>query len=306
MRPGAVGGKGGKRAGAAVEAGPCVLPALEEPRLSGVLPGLSAAPGGFELAAGAFACCEGSGLRPCPGGARASCDLRARMRALSALATRYEKSCCVGEGRPGWPGPAFDPDPRFLRVVLERLKALKAGHSHKGLMYRLPAERPARFSLWSVAFAAVWRFGFDVKIIRLGGADALRAMTAGAPVSSAAPPPPTLVLVDGAAKLWDARHADAFELAVGLAHRAGFPLWIAWEGSAEPEPAIKAAAGGSHVRRALAARLARIKRRSLLDWLAADTRSKLLELCEPVRARPEEPPPPPSRPACAAPSGRRT
>jgi hypothetical protein len=291
MRPSAAGGKGDKRSGAALVAGPCVLPALAEPRLFGVLPGLAAAPGGFELSAGAFACCEGSGLRPCQGGARASCDLRARMRALSALATRYEKSCCVGEGRPAWPGPAFDPDPRFLHVVLERLQALKAGHSHKGIMYRLPAQSPGRFSLWSVAFAAVWRFGFDVKIIRLGAADALRAMTAGAPAASASPPAPTLVLVDGAAKLWDARHADAFELAVGFAHRAGFPLWVAWEGSAEPESAAQTRPGGSHVRRALAARLARIKRRSLLDWLAADTRSKLLELCEPVRAQPETPAP---------------
>jgi hypothetical protein len=273
-----------------------VLPALAEPRLFGVLPGLEAAHGGFELAAGAFACCEGSGLRPCPGGARASCDLRARMRALSALATRYERSCCVGEGRPAWPGPAFDPDPRFLRVVLERLQALRSGHSRKGIMYQLPAQSPARFSLWSVAFAAVWRFGFDVKIIRLGAADALRAMTAAPPATSSATPAPALVLIDGAAKLWDARHADAFELAVGLAHRAGFPLWIAWEGGAEPEPSAPAARGGSHVRRALAARLARIKRRSLLDWLAADTRSKLLELCEPVRARPEPSPPSP-RPA---------
>lgn len=260
----------------------CVLPLLSDPRLGGVLPGLRAVAGGFEFAEGAFQCCAGTGLRADPSGARRSCELRARMRRLSVLASRYEQSQCrvEGGGCP-WPGPALEPAPRFLRAALERLAAIVQGQSHKGLMYQLPAKGAARYSLWTVALMATWRFGFDVRILDLRDAQALQVLTSGSNTSAAVDAPPVLVLVDQAGQLWDQQHADRFELAVGLAYRSRLPLWIAWQALTEtPASAQGGTTPTKHVGQALAARLARIKARAPMSWVDAATRRKLVDICE--------------------------
>lgn len=260
----------------------CVLAALSEPRLGGVLPGLVPVAGGFELAEGAFACCQGSGLRPCQGGGQINCALKTRMRALARLAAAYERACCRGEGLPSWPGPAFDPDPQFFTFALQKLALLKTGASGKGVMYTLPAAAPQRFSLWTVAFAATWRFGFDVRMVGILDYDVAKALTTQGPLGEQQAP--TLILIEAANRLWDARCADAFEAAVGLAYRARFPLWISWSGEPQ-EPKAAASASARPVSRALAERLRRIKQRSPLAWLETSTRSKLLELCDTAGAR---------------------
>lgn len=253
---------------------PCVLSILKDPRLGGVLPGLLAVADGFELAQGAFQCCDGSGLRATSSGARVSCDLRARMRRLSILASRYHQKYCRVDNGSSWPGPVLEPAPRFLRATLERLAAIAKGDSAKGLMYQLPVKDAHRYSLWSVALMATWRFGFDVRILDLADTSALNDLNS----SDRGVEAPSIVLIDQAGQLWDQQRADRFELAVGLAYRAAIPLWIAWQASSNTGPSAPTTT--SHVGQAFAARLTRIKTKAPLEWLDASTRSKLHAVCE--------------------------
>lgn len=266
----------------------CLLTTLADPRLGGVLPGLNPVHGGFEFAAGAFACCHATGLRSSSKHSYCVCDLRPRMRSLSWLASVYERACCRGDGMPAWPGLVFQPDPKFLRLTLQRLALIQAGQHSKGIMYQLPAQAPQRYSLWSVAFTAIWRFGFDARVIGLDDPSSAKLLRAETQADSKAKA--TMIFIEAAAGLWDPQRADLFEAAVGFAYRARFPLWISWDNASRELSSIGAKRAGhgiQPVRRALAARLQRIKQRAPLDWIETSTRSKLQALCEIATSRSE-------------------
>lgn len=243
----------------------CVLKGLSEPRLVSALPGLRRDDQGFILDQKQFACCAATGCQlDAASNTTLRCDLKPRLAAVSTLLGTY--------GR--WWDFATQPltPDSGLRVSAADLKALAMLARGESVLGRyVDAEvgvTPGR-QLWSVALAAVWRFGLSVHVVTLGKASATdhvpKPLAAGRR---------GIIVIENVQKISDPHVAEQLEALISYAYGAGIPLWLeVWRSKGmQQQGAVAATRSVSH-------RVAAAKNRPPLDWLTAAARRKLTEVC---------------------------
>lgn len=242
--------------------GACVLHNLDNPLLSGLSLGLSfSKEQTLSLSPQMFPCCQGNGFA-WDDQARGyhACNLKARLFRLQDLLNRYQRSFPNSPRHPYQVTAAWS-----HQILLELAGVFRHDRPPAAVSYTSQRNQPSL--LWSKAFAAVWRFGMDVRIARLTDFDPLELsrLTAGSDK-------PFAIFIDQVDKLWDPAIVEAVEFVVQQTYNAQAFLWIEFvheQGMAGEE------SGDGNLRESLSRRLKKIKDKHPLDLLSRDCLSRL-------------------------------
>lgn len=246
------------------------------PAMGGVLPGLTMkARGDLVVTPSACARCGGHGLRIDHEHNRTeACDLNLRLARVRALIERYQKIHQVTAlpllREADLPAAPFS-------AALKRLAEIRAGKSVRGLIY-LDQPTGPKLSVWSVALAAAWRFGFDAQVVTLDrGAKAAMHV----PVIPGASTGKFLLFIENGERLWQTKVAEDFEQLVSFAYGAMAPLWAAFRPStADASMPAENAASRLNVKRELNRKVSHAKSKPPLAWVAPETRSRLAAVAD--------------------------
>jgi hypothetical protein len=242
----------------------CILRSLDNPMLSGLALGLtSSKDGALSISPQFFPCCAGVGLSwdEVREGCRV-CPLKSRLDRLQRLMKDYIRHFPQSSRYP------FQLTPAWSNQILQELAGTFKGD-------RLPAnvsyssnQKAQPSLLWSKAFAAIWRFGIDVRFARITDFDPseLSALTR-------ASDKPFAIFLDQVDKLWDPGILEAVEYVVQQTYNYRGFLWLDFVH--QPALAQQSEEATSNVRLAVARRLAKIKDRHPLDLLSRDCLSRL-------------------------------
>lgn len=239
----------------------CILRSLDNPLLSGLALGLSSSKEGLlSVSPQFYPCCTGAGqawdnrLK-----GYHVCALKERLVRLNVLMAFYSK-CYPDSAR-----LPFQVTPAWCNQILQEL----AGSFKRD---RLPAtvsytSRKAQASvLWSKAFAAIWRFGMDVRFCRLTDFDPseLSQLTK---VS----PKPFAIFIDQIDKLWDPQILEALEFVIQQTYNSQAFLWMEFV----HEPMVGGDGDAMNLRQSIARKLSKMKDKHPLDYLGPDALSRL-------------------------------
>lgn len=252
----------------------CLLASLADVRLIDVLPGLIIEEKGLRLDDLAFSCCDGTGRRlDSAANTTLACDLQARLESLRKLFRQFERT--LGLDRRSMATAISAASWDALRPAVLQMLALRRGETRQGLIIRSPANG-AGLSVWTLAAAAIWRFGFGVHVVVLGRTpnEQLVQKVSDRVQGSM----PRLILVENASKLWDSRIADQLEYIVTCAYNAMTPLFIKLDCltavDSKPAPIVS-----QSLKATFKQRLDQIKSQTPLTWLRPDCVSKLSAIC---------------------------
>ncbi len=244
----------------------CILRSLDNPLLSGLALGLtSTKEGALSISPQFFPCCTGQGLS---WNSRLNgyhvCALKARLAKLDELMKTYA-ACFPNSTR--FP---FQVTPAWSNQILQELAGtFKHDRLPANVTYANQKTQPSL--LWSKAFAAIWRFGMDVRFARITSFNPseLSALTKSSDK-------PFAIFIDQVDKLWDPAVLEAVEYVIQQTYNCQSFLWMDFV----HEPALSATADEpmSNVRQAIARRLSKIKDRHPLDMLSRDSLSRLQNL----------------------------
>lgn len=240
----------------------CILRSLDNPLLSGLSLGLSATKEGqVSINPQFFPCCGGEAQAfDVRKNGFQMCALKGRLSRLHELMAFYTK-CFPDTAR-----MPFQATPAWTNQILQEL----AGTFKRDLMpaaISYTAQKTQPSLLWSKAFAAIWRFGMDVRFCRITDFDALELSRA-----TKASDKPSAIFLDQIDKLWDPQIVEAVEYVIQQAYNAHSFIWLEFV----HEPAITT---GAHetldVRQTLTRRLSKLKDKHPLDHLSRDALSRL-------------------------------
>lgn len=238
----------------------CILRNLDNPLLNGIALGLEL---GKDQALTAsrdmFPCCKGESYAWHPESrAVERCALHARIAKLQTL---------LNDFRAAWPQAPRLPQqipPAFGHQILEELAGVFR-HDRPQATIAFSSQKQQPSLLWSKAFAAVWRYGKDVRIRRWEAFDAsvVTALSAGGQR-------PAAIFLEQVDKLWDPQNVENFEFIVQQTYNSGYPIWIEFV----QEDGTSAAADNT-LRSQLARKIQKLKNRNPLELLSQDCLSRL-------------------------------
>ena len=281
----------------------CLLSSLAHPRLGGVLLGLALVEGRLEPRPTHFSCCGGRGLRLSPDAATTySCKMGERLHETRRIAQLLASSSGSDLAA------ALPAEMRLslgLPQALESLHLIAKSASKRGLAWieSPPAQaadsanlhsgaqsgapsgselRPqatsAYPSIWSIALAAAWRFGFKVHFVQLHGSPSVDLL----PSQDKAAP--DLICIARASSFWDPHTAERFETLINYAYGALIPVFLQIQVIGKP-PAPRVKAYGK-VEALVAQRLAAARAKAPLAWLGPACLGKLLTVTSGLSAPP--------------------
>lgn len=254
----------------------CIIKAIENPSLNGILIGLHLSWQKVEVDKGFFPCCSGQGSRELTNPATADshlpllghCQLIQRRKRVERLLERYQKI---------WPQATKLPhnlsQARSAALLRKLSDVIKGYQSQCHISYTSRSEPSL---LWSLAFACTWRFGIQSHVINFSQD----------PVDLI-PPADTqqqthALFVEKIDRLWDPRRAEALEALITYAYNANAYIWLELSQPApgtSPRPNVRSYSGA----RAAFETLAQMREKPPLDFLDDDARSKLASLCHSPR-----------------------
>jgi len=208
-----------------------------------------------------FPCCRGNGFAwddtSC---GYHACNLKARLFRVQDLLNRYQRYFPNSTRFPHQVTPAWS-----HQILQELASVFDNVRPPASVSYT--SQRTQASLLWSKAFAAVWRFGMDVRVTRLTEFNALELSQL-----TAASDKPFAIFIDQVDKLWDPAIVEALEYIVQQAYNAQTYLWI--EFVHEQSMGAEDASDGT-VRGGIARRLKKLKDKHPLDLLSRDCLSRL-------------------------------
>ncbi|MBC7531109.1 MAG: hypothetical protein H7318_05975 [Oligoflexus sp.] len=242
--------------------GPCVLHNLDNPLLSGLSLGLAfTKEQTLSLSPQMFPCCKGNGFA-WDDNARGyhACNLKARLFRVQDLLNCYQRAF------PNTSRFPYQVTPAWSHQILQELAGVFR-HDRLPASVSYTSQRNQASLLWSKAFAAVWRFGMDVRIARLTDFNPIKLTQL-----TAASDKPFAIFIDQVDKLWDPAIVEAVEFVVQQTYNSQAFLWI--EFVHEQGMAGEEVADGS-VRSSLTNRIKKLKDKHPLDLLSRDCLSRL-------------------------------
>ena len=242
--------------------GRCVLHNLDNPLLSGLSLGLAFTKDQtLSLSPQMFPCCKGNGFAwDDKAHGYHACNLKARLFRLQEVLNRYNRTF---PNTSRWP---YQVTPAWSHQILQELAGVFR-HDRPPASISYTSQRNQPSLLWSKAFAAVWRFGMDVRIARLHDFNPveLTALTAGSDK-------PFAIFIDQVDKLWDPAIVDALEFIVQQTYNSQAVLWV--EFVHEQSMGAEEGTDGT-VRGSIARKLQKRKDKHPLDLLSRDCLSRL-------------------------------
>lgn len=252
----------------------CCLRILSDVKLQGLGTGLRYQRGELELDPKIFGCCQGAGRIVGDQGVRV-CDLQKRFVTAQKV---------FGLGLELFGEPTLRA--QILAMPVEEdlhLLGTKGAAGKRGRVIHLAQaakragtekDNDGTLSLWSVAFFATWRLGFKVRWYQFGTV-----------VPKIDASDPDLLLVDGVQELWRPERQSELEAIVGEAYNGMLPLWISFVSKG----------GAPGVPSSFSGHIAKIRERTLGEWLGPSAAAKLQEVCVTgAVAPPSKPKRPPS------------
>lgn len=190
-------------------------------------------------------CCAGTGQCDDGGPTITVCDLRRRLAQLVNLARQFETT---------WAGERLWSKElglcKSLPEGLARLALLRSGAT-RGLSTIIPSAEARTTSLWALAAAAIWRFGFEVRVTTFGRLPAFAEADLGWHDHSRG----MLLFIENLTELWSDREADKLERLVLAAHGGLVPVFTeVLLPAPPPEAAI-----GTKAREAFTRRIQRLR-----------------------------------------------
>ncbi|MBC7661217.1 MAG: hypothetical protein H7249_16085 [Chitinophagaceae bacterium] len=241
--------------------GSCVLHNLDNPLLAGVSLGLAfTKEQTLSLSPQMFPCCKGNGFAwDSRSYGYHACNLKARLFRLQDILNRYTRTF------PSTTRFPYQVTPAWSHQVLQELAAVfRHDRPPASISYTTQRNQPSM--LWTKAFAAVWRFGMDVRIARLTDFNPVELATLTAGTDK-----PFAIFIDQVDKLWDPGIVEAVEYVVQQAYNAQAFLWIEFvhDQSTGPDES------DGTVRGNIARKLQKLKDKHPLDLLSRDCLSRL-------------------------------
>ena len=204
-----------------------------------------------------------------------------RCRELQVLIDRYKGLWPQTNGLP--PQLTIPQQNWFFEWLRKRAR----DETSKG--YALPKKGRGASPFWWFAFAALWRFGLGVHVVRL---DTLKSGQRQTLLPSQATlrewqGRPLIFFLENVGGLWEETRKIAFEEVIRWCSLASVPLWIELSDGFDGSKASSAKGRESGLLRQRSAgsdmfdrRIAQAKQQMPLVWLAEDSRSRLGEICQ--------------------------
>ena len=199
-----------------------MLTCLGDERIQSLFPALTITKDGYlQAVPGEFPCCEMSGLtwNESTRSVR-SCGIAKRCRELQVLIDRYKGLWPQTNGLP--PQLTIPQQNWFFEWLRKRAR----DETSKG--YALPKKGRGASPFWWFAFAALWRFGLGVHVVRL---DTLKSGQRQTLLPSQATlrewqGRPLIFFLENVGGLWEETRKIAFEEVIRWCSLASVPLWI--------------------------------------------------------------------------------
>lgn len=194
----------------------CTLHSLDNPLLNGISLGLKLPKEGkVALDASFFPCCAGSGQAFDPRkNSIHFCELKKRLSRLQTLLEFYEECYPVSTRSPFQLSPADS-----NKVLLNLASVFK--HDTLPASVTIVERKGPPSHLWTKAFAAIWRFGVDVRFSRINGFD-LRELERVTRTSDE----PIAIFIDQIENLNDPYHRESLDYIIQRAYNAQAFLWL--------------------------------------------------------------------------------
>ncbi len=240
----------------------CILRNLDNPMLSGLSIGLRFSQNNaLELNPAMFPCCAAQGAAwDQKLNALHSCQLKSRLARLADLMARFRKTYPKAVKNPTQISPEASHN-----ILIELAGVFKHDKHPATLSYSNQRFQPS--ILWSKAFAAVWRYGMDVRIARLKAFDPVQVSYLTAPSDR-----PYALFIDQVEDLWDPIMAETVEHIVQQAYNAQAFLWIEFfneDTRTDRSPSV------TNLKEAYSKRIKKLKDQHPLDQLSRDCISRL-------------------------------
>lgn len=242
----------------------CILQNLDNPLLSGLSLGLSfTKEQTLSLSPQMFPCCQGNGFAwdDRHRGYHA-CSLKGRIFRLQDLLARYQKTF------PNQTRYPYQVTAAWSHQILQELAGVFR-HDRLPATVSYTSQKTQPSLLWSKAFAAVWRFGMDVRFARLTDFNPVELARLTADSDK-----PFAIFIDQVDKLWDPAIIEAVEYVVQQTYNSQAFLWIEFV----HEQGMNDEATDGSVRSSITKRLQKLKDKHPLDLLSRDCLSRLQNL----------------------------
>lgn len=195
----------------------CVVKALENPHLNGILLGLEITDHCLSLRQEMFPCCSGRGFFESAynkelTGSCFRCTLRHRRQMTEVVLRQYYRYW--GTQFPAPHQLSANHSAKILRHVSETIK----GYRPQGTILQGRKGQPSE--IWPMALACTWRFGIPVHIVRpqKAGADILPPASKTTDTFA--------IFIEHADKLWEEQNAEVIRSLVSFAYNSNALFWL--------------------------------------------------------------------------------
>ena len=243
----------------------CILKALGNPGLNGIMAGLLFIEGKLEYNETMFPCCAGSAKRyDEQSNTQLSCDLKKRQKNVEKVFLNYFRT---------WPKSQaklpHEISANRSSDVLRKSAAMIKGVEAQATVVKGITNGPS--ILWSYAIALSWRFNHKVHVFTVGKSSPNDALP-----KDDGDDRPLVILIENVAKLWDSKNKEALELLIQYAYNANANLIIEVK---ETNPNSQAASAGKDVGSIIQKRINSLKDKPYWEFLSEDSISRLKTMC---------------------------
>ncbi|MFW7381446.1 MAG: hypothetical protein ACOH5I_21735 [Oligoflexus sp.] len=259
-----------------IERQSCVVKALENPHLNGILLGLEITNHCLSLRQEMFPCCSGRGFFESKSLSMNAdscirCNLKERMRMAEDILRQFYRSWGTQFHAPHQ--LSTNHSAKILRHVSEALKGIRPQATI------LQGKKGQPSEIWPMALACSWRFGIPTHIVRpqknqsniLPPAEKTRSTFA--------------IFIEQADRLWEEQNAETVRLLVNFAYNSNALIWL--EFCPDQEPA-QADPRDISVAAHLQQRLHKAKSKSPMELLGTKCAARLQSLCSLPRSNFDE------------------
>lgn len=242
----------------------CVVHALENPLLNGILLGLKVSESDVEVQANFFPCCHGSAERfEAATQTLRRCDLKKRLQTTRLLLARYYQEWW--QIHPHWPHQL---SPEQSAVILRECSQILKGNAPQALIRAGEKQKPGL--IYAMALAYSWRFGATVRMFHFGRNSVASFLAQDWRDDSTA----LVICVQQVTGLWDPKVATEFESIVSFAYRANAVLLVE-----EVQLPMAEKSGFTRSAKTIVAQKLQVeKSKPLTEFLEASTRARLNDM----------------------------
>ena len=243
----------------------CILKALGNPGLNGVIAGLQFKEGKLEYNTSMFPCCEASSIRyDESSNTQLSCDLKKRFKAAEQLYLHYFKT---------WPKSQaalpHEISANRSSDILRKAAAMIKGVETQATVIKGLKSGPS--ILWSYALCLGWRFNHRTHIYTIG-----KTAQSGLLPKDSTDERPLVILIENVHKLWDSKNKEDLELLIQYAYNSNANLILEVK---ETINTSTESANAKTVSSVIQRKINKLKDKPYWEYLSQDSISRLKTMC---------------------------